>query len=216
MSFTHLPLRRAAPAGIVAYVVGYLVTLGATAGRVGTVMALEVPGEYLDATPLGQIFGSTPPQWVVSGWLFYNAHFVPTSLPTADAMNGLGRLTNQNLLTEVGGSLLVLYLLPPLLLVGAGYLVVKTGTVSGANGPRNAGASVAVGYVPLFVVVAFIVTADAVNGPITASPAGIPAIFLGLVYPLVFGAVGGILAEHRAESETETLDREAESEPSKW
>lgn len=80
------------------------------------------------------------------------------------------------------------------------------------NGDRNAGASIALGYVPPFIIGAFIFIASVANAPVTASPAGIPAIFLDLVYPTVFGAIGGVLAEHRAERESKTLDRGTEDD----
>lgn len=210
MPVTHLPLRRSAPMGIIAYVVGYVLTVGATVGRVDEIMAIEMPGtvEHIDPASLGQIFGSAPPSWVVGGWIFYNTHFVPTSLPTADAMNGMSMLTNQSLLMTLGGLLLILYLLPPLLLLAAGYLAVQSGNTPGANGARNTGASVVVGYFPVFLLGAFILTANAATAATVASPAGLRAVFLGLVYPTVFGALGGMLAEWRSEPSADTPDTE--------
>jgi hypothetical protein len=210
MAFTHLPLRRSVPIGIITYAFGYLVTVGVTSNRVNEIMAIEVSGNYVDPTPLGQIFGVTPPSWVLGGWLFYNAHFVPTSLPTADAMNGITTLTNRTLLTTVGGPVLVLYLLPVVFLLVAGYLVARTGTTFGANGDRNAGASVAFGYFPVFLIGAFVLTARSPHSGVVASPAGLPAVFLGLVYPVVFGAIGGVLADWRGEPESEIPDDEVE------
>ncbi len=203
---THLPLRRTVPLGIGAFLSGYLLTFVVTAGRIGEIMAIELPGSYLDATSLSHIFGTPPSRWVLSGWMFYNAHFVPTSLPTADTVNGFRSLTNRSLLSMVGGPFFLLYLVPPLLLFGAGYVAVRTGKTPGANGPRNAGASIAVGYLPLFVVGTFVFAASAANAAVTASPDGIPAIFLGLVYPIVFGALGGMVAERRSEYETNVPD----------
>ncbi|MFH5800081.1 transporter [Haladaptatus sp. CMAA 1911] len=208
---THLPLRRTVPLGIGAYLVGYLLTSVATAGRTGKIMAIELPGKYLDATSLSHIFGTSPPRWVLSGWVFYNTHLVPTSLPTADTINGFRSLTNRSFLAMAGGPFFLLYLVPPILLVGAGYVAVRTGTTPGANGPRNAGASIAVGYFPLFVVGTFAFAATAANAPVTATPDGIPAIFLGLAYPIVFGALGGMVAERRSGDGTNSPANDAET-----
>ncbi|WP_224447100.1 hypothetical protein [Haloprofundus salilacus] len=198
MAFTHLPLRRSALVGAVVYALGYALTYTVTAGRASAVAAVEIAGEYADPAPLGAVLGSGPASWVTSGWLFYNAHLVPTSVPIADAVNGLGGLTNRSLLATLGGPLYPLYLLPPLLLVAAGYVVVLTASTPGENGARNAGASVVAGYFPLFLVGAFVFTVGAAEAPTAASPAGLPSVLLGLMYPLAFGGVGGLLADRRA------------------
>lgn len=211
MAFTDLPLKRSAPLGVGAYVLGYLLTVAATSGRVGEVMNIAVTGEYADSAPLGQLLGVQPPSWVVGGWLFYNAHLVPTSVPTADAANGMARLTNRSLLDSLGGPLLALYLLPPLLLAAAGYLVVRSGSTFGASGERNAGASVAVGYVPAFVLGAFVFDASAATASVTATPAGLSTIFFGLGYAVVFGAVGGMLAERRSGPASDAPDGTVET-----
>lgn len=210
MAFTHLPLRRSAPVGILAYVVGYTLTLGATVGRISEVVAIEMSAtvEHVASAPLGQIFGSTPPSWVVGGWFFYNAHFVPTSLPTADPMNGIRVLTNRSLLSTLGWPFVAIYLLPPLLLLAGGYFVAQTGNTSGVNGTRNGGASIVVGYLPVFLFGAFVFTANSATGGVVASPAGLPAVFLGLVYPVVFGALGGTLADWHGESASDTSETE--------
>jgi len=210
MAFTHLPLRRSVPVGLIAYVAGFVLTVGAAVGRISEVMAIEMAAtvEHVDPATLGQIFGSTPPSWIVGGWLFYNAHFVPTSLPTADAANGMALLTNRSLLSTLGGPLVVFYLLPPLLLLSGGYFVAQTGNTSGVNGARNAGASIAVGYFPVFLLGAFVLTANSAAGRTVASPAGLHAVFLGLVYPVVFGALGGKLADWYGESTSNTAETE--------
>lgn len=205
MAFTFLPLRRSVPLGAAAYVVGYLVTVAATMGRVGAVLSVKI-APYSDPTaygdpelagqPLGELLGAVPSPWVVGGWLFYNAQFVPTSLPAPGGYGGgPAALTNRHLLIAVDGALLALYLLPAVLLVAAGFLVVHAGSTRGVRGDLYAGASVAVGYLPLLVVGAFVLTAPA--GQFTASPDGLQTIWVGLVYPAVLGGLGGKLAARR-------------------
>lgn len=194
---TNLPLKRSIPAGIVAYALGYLLTVGATAGQVSTVMRLEMAGRFRDPTPLGNLLATTPSEWVVGGWSFYDAHLIPTSLPTADAGGGMSVLTNRHLLLDLGGPLLALYLLPALLLIGTGYLVARVGETHGAQGQTFAGASVALGYGLLVILGAFLFTAKAGQARVTASPAGLRSVVFGVGYPLVFGAIGGTIADYR-------------------
>lgn len=194
---TNLPLRRSIPAGIGAYVIGYLIAVGANVGRVGAVTGIEMTGRYRDPTSLGQLLVTTPSEWVVGGWLFYDAHLIPTSLPTADVGAGMMRLTNRHLLLDLGGPVLALYLLPPLVLIATGYLVARVGETHGAQGQTFAGASVALGYGLAVILGAFLLTAKAGQARVTASPAGLPSVFLGVGYPLVLGAIGGTIADYR-------------------
>lgn len=209
MGFTNLPLRRSIPAGILAYAVGYALTVATTLGQVSAVMAVEISGDG-SSVPLGDLLGGVPPTWTVAGWLFHNVQFAPTSVPAADGVVGSAALTNENLATAVGGRFFVLYLLVPLLLVAAGYFVARTGDTYGARGELYGGASIALGYVFVAVVGAFVFSADAANSGVVASPAGIPTVFLGLVYPLVFGGLGGALA---GRSQTPTR---ATEQPRSW
>jgi hypothetical protein len=194
---TDLPLRRSIPAGLDADVLGYVIAVGATVGGVGAVTRIEMTGLYRDPTPLGGLLATTPSEWVVGGWLFYDAHLIPTSLPTADVGAGMARLTNRHLLLDLGGPLFALYLLPPLVLIATGYLVARVGETYGARGDTFAGASVAAGYGPLVILSAFLLTAEAGLAGVVASPVGLQSVFLGIGYPLVFGAIGGTIADYR-------------------
>lgn len=191
MVFTHLPLRRSIPGGVAAYVVGYLLTVVIVRETDPVVMAVTVTGRFVESATLGEIFVVSPSPWIVGGWLFYNAQFIPTNVPTADALNGFPFLTNRSLLLAVDGTLLGLFLVPLVVLAAAGYLTVRTGPVYGAHGETYGGASVALGYVPLLVVGAFVLTAGVPGASSSASPAGIPTVFIGLVYATVAGAIGG-------------------------
>ncbi len=203
MAFTHLPLERSVLAGVVAYIVGLVTTAALTVGRTAAVLAVEIDGRYREPVPLGEILGTPPSDIAISGWLFYNAQFISTTVPSADSLGGVNRLTAVNLLREVGGIPLVLFLIVPLLLIGAGYAVVPVSETPGANGARNAGASIAAGYVACSLVGAFIFEASAANAAATASPAGIPTVFVSGGYALVFGAIGGLVADRHGYGSTE-------------
>lgn len=203
VAFTYLPLRRTVPVGVAAYLLGYLVTAAATVGRVSSVMAVRISGEYESSSTLGEVLGTEPSVWTVGGWLFYNAQFVPTSVPTADSLRGMPSLTSRNLLLAVGDGLLLLPLVPLAVLPAAGYLVVRVGETHVIHGGLKTGASVAVGYFPLFLLGAFLLTAPAADSMAVANPHAILTVFVGLVYVPVLGALGGYLAELRTEPVSE-------------
>lgn len=210
MAFTNIPLRRSAALGLAAALLGPLPAFALATLQRTAFLAVELPGDWREPAPMGEVF--QPATTTVAGWLWYNAHLVPASLPTADAQAGRTALTNVNLLDAVGGVALLLYLVPPILLAAAGYAFVRSGGI-GLSMAASGGASVAVGYTPAMVVGAFLVTAPA-NARVVASPAGIPSVFAALVYPVLFGAIGGKLAKEHvqsveadAEPEEATLDR---------
>jgi len=103
-----------------------------------------------------------------------------------------------NVLTspDVAGEYLPLTLLLAVVLVGAGYLAAgAAGGSRGSSGVR-AGASIFVGYV----VLALLGTAVAVltfDGDVDATDMIVKVVVTGLVYPAVFGAIGGALAANR-------------------
>lgn len=191
MVFTRLPLRRSIPLGVAAYAVGYLLTVVIAREYFPSVMAVTVTGQFVESATLGEIFTTPPSPWVVGGWLFYNAQFIWTSVPTADAINGFPYLTNRSLLLAVDGALLGLFLVPLVVLAAAGYLTARTGPVYGVHGETYGGATVALGYVPLLIIGAIVLTASVPGARSSASPPGIPTVFIGLVYAPVAGAIGG-------------------------
>lgn len=203
MAFTHLPLRRSTILGVVAYALVYAPAyLFAATNRVAIgQIQLTSATEGVDPAPLGEVFGSVPATWKVGGWLLYNANRASVSLPTAGARNGIMGLTNVDLLASLGGPALILYLLPPIFLIGAGYFVMEWGEI-GSSAPWVGGASITIGYFPLMLIGSFVFTAS-VNR-ITASPDGITSLAAGLIYPLIFGAIGGIIAAHRRSSDMPT------------
>ncbi|WP_137285113.1 transporter [Halorussus salinisoli] len=173
-------LARGAIAGVGAWLLGYLVAYVWKSETV--VEALE--GVGFVSRLLG---GEAIPAWKGVTWLFLNAHFVATRFPTI-----AGGTRTTNVVTGEEGSTLLLAL-PALLLVVAG--VVAAYGRSGLAERVAAGASVALGYLPLSAGAAFL-TSHAIGdteAAISADP--VTAILLaGVVYPAVFGAFGGAVA----------------------
>lgn len=174
-------LARGAVSGVGAWLAGYLVTYVWKSETV----AESVRGVSFFSQLLG---GEAVPAWKGVSWLFLNAHFVATRIPTV-----AGGTRTANFVTGEEGSTLLL-VLPALLLVVAG-AVVAYGHATDPLGGAKAGASTVVGYLPLSATAAFL-TAHAIGdteAAISADP--VTALLLaGVVYPVVFGGLGGALS----------------------
>ncbi len=171
----------AAASGVVAYVLGYLV--------VYVTQRSWVDEQLRTINVVADLFGGDPiPSWQGIGWLFYNAHFVDTEIPA------LGGTQVRNFIaTADDGSLTLLYLVPPLLLVAAGF---ATASLAGVRDPGESaplGGLVAVGYLPLTILGAFAFRYAVGDGSVT--PDLLTAVVIaGVVYPVAFGAAGGAIA----------------------
>lgn len=181
--------RRAAAGGAVAgalgWAVGYLFVYLTQSGSVEE--RLRSFNAVLD------LFGGDPiPTWQAVGWLFYNAHGVDTVVPV------FGGTTDQNFLATEG-PVALLYILPPLVLVVAGagtaYLAADTDPDADTDttGPDAlAGALLVLGYLPLSALGVVVFEHTVSIGAI--APDVVTGVLLaGVVYPLIFGAIGGAL-----------------------
>lgn len=180
---TNLPSGRTTVAGAIsgigAFILGYVITY---LWRGRDIEQLLQPIEFLldlfQAEPIGT--------WRAVGWLYYSAHFVDTRIT---AQFGPGEATFYvDMVREGSGNLELLYLVPIILLLLAGLAVAMTARSESPVEGAVAGATVAVGYLP---VIAIGLVLFAYNG---IRPDPIPAIFVaGVLYPLVFGALGGAI-----------------------
>lgn len=163
-------------AGAAAYVVGYIMTYAWKSGDYRDVLD--------NINPIMEFLGSQAPEtWRIIGWLFYSAHYVDTSIDLGVEQFYV------NLVQSGGGNLELLYLIPPALLVVAGFAVARNFQHERVIDAATKGAWVALGYLPL---VAFGAILFQIDG---SGPDLIPSILIaGVVYPVIFGAVGGVLA----------------------
>ncbi|MFA9517479.1 transporter [Halopenitus sp. H-Gu1] len=175
--FSLRSIREGAIGGIAAYAFGYLLTY------------LWKAGEYRETIerigPIAELFGvETPAPWRIVGWLFYNAHAVAAYVDMGITS------TYIDLIARGDGPLEILYLVPPLSLAAAGYLVVRRlGPVTSVVEAIRLGPMVTIGYLPIVVVGVF---AFRVNG---SGPELVPSLLLaGIVYPIAFGGIGGAIA----------------------
>lgn len=179
-SDTTSRLATGAASGVAAYVLGYLLVYITQRGGVD---------EQLETFNfIADLFGSDPiPSWQAVGWLFYNAHFVATDIPSL-----VGGSRSENFIAAGDdGTLTALYLVPVALLLVAGLVA---GRLANADDPADgaqAGALVVVGYLPLAIAGAVLFGYSVGEG--TIAPDLVTAVLLaGIVYPAALGAVGGV------------------------
>jgi hypothetical protein len=174
---------RGAIFGAIAYAVGYLSAFPIASGKVGE----SVP-EFV-------------PAWKAAWWFFYNSHFTDITLSASGVISGTDTVSFVSNSTDPVVQLL--YLVPPVVLVVVGALLARNaGLTDDTTEAAKAGALVVVSYLPLAVVGVFLTTHSGTSsvsaGLIDASVSAeysiqlVPAFLLtGLLYPLVFGAIGG-------------------------
>ncbi|WP_255195439.1 hypothetical protein [Halorarius litoreus] len=166
-----LPFGVGAAAGAAAWVLTYLFTYVITSSEIQN----SIIGRLTDI-----------PTWKAVGWVFYNAHFTSTIVDVPLVGGATNFIGGENGFTPL------LYVIPPVLLLIAG-LAVGRYAGAGEDTVRSAlaGVTPVIGYGVLSVVGVFLfatqepsVTPDAVTGILLA----------GIVYPVVFGAVGAVVA----------------------
>ncbi len=177
---------RGAVAGLAAFVVGYVLTYAWRAPAV----ADSLRGLNVLAGLLGV---ETVPTWKGVAWLFYGAHGATTRFPTLGGGTELVNVVEQS----GDGTVALLYVLVPALLLLAGAAAARVAGARTAGEGGGAGATVAVGYV-VPAVAGTVLAAHAI-GETGASIAPDPvtgALLAGVVYPTAFGAIGGAAASY--------------------
>lgn len=190
--------------GAIAYVLGVVATFALVAidDNLG---AETVSGFQLDGGPSDIGFAGLDPSALdFAGWIFYNAHFVET-IQRSEASNADGRIgleQNGNILSDVTTQIpeVVYYLVPVLVLTAAGYLLARQLAPENSIDGVLAGSSLAVGYFPLVILGSVFfrqtqsVTISGVEFSVTVAPNLAMAIIIaGIVVPVMFGAIGGLL-----------------------
>ena len=127
----------------------------------------------------------------MAGTLLYNAMFVPLEMEGAAelGLDGSINLLTDDLFAETLSIPTPVYqLVPIIVLVGVGFFIAQEfDTVELVEG-AVAGASIAIGFVVLSLVGTFIVSPD------IGDPDFVMAIVMGIVYPAIFGGVGGAIS----------------------
>ncbi len=164
-----------AVSGAIAFCFGYVFTYAVA----GTALTSGGASPPLDALSRGV------PTWTIVGWVFYAAHLVPSTVPIA----GDTDTVSVNL---VAGRLIpaALFLVPPFLLGCAGIGTAGIARVRTTAAGTRAGALVTFGYLPLAVVGVSLFRVHLGATIVGVDPLA-SLLVLGLLYPIVFGALGG-------------------------
>lgn len=170
--FRRLPLGLGTAVGALAFLFGYVATwilAGTKAANLTT--------------------GGSVPDWKVLLWLFYDSHFVGTHTPEVRGPGG-GLWGGGELIDTVGAiNAEYLFAVPIVLLLIAGATVAARTGVTTLRDGLEAGLTITIGYL----LVAILALFPASAGGIAPSP--VRAIMIaGIVYPVVFGAIGGFTA----------------------
>ncbi|MBZ6495293.1 hypothetical protein [Natrinema longum] len=168
--------------GVFAAVIGYLVTYLVVGSEVrGTVSGDDIAG------------------WKAVAWYFYEAHMVDI-----EATSQVGSFGGRRILSLIADSSAagvdLLYVLPPLVLVGAGAFLAVRWSVTDLGDAVVAGAPVAIGYAVVLGLGAVVAEANTeasalgIEATGSIGPALLPAIVLGgVLYPLVFATAGAAI-----------------------
>lgn len=199
---------RAAALGAVAWIVGYVVAIGYAVVIGGEDATLPDTGEFAFADVTGP--SGAEAVWKWGGNMFYSAHFVPTEVGVeASNLGGFGAASGSvsigfnlipNTVPGQGGKWLLLLAVPPLALIGAGWLAARWAQTGPADA-TSVGASVTLGYLPLSVAGIFLFeityaanSAEYGEVAVSVGPSLLLGVLLaGVVYPAAFGALGGYL-----------------------
>lgn len=178
-----LPLVEGCLAGAAAWLPGYVLTAVVVLAR-------------FENSELGEVStdadGGSSIDFV--GWVFFNSHFVETAVE-ADVL-GLGGLSTMSFVGGDGFTPL-LYLVSVALLVGSGLALGRSRGVTDTAEGAVTGVLVVPPYLALSAVeaVLFRVSNEALGASFSGQPELLPAVLLaGVVFPSVFGALGGIAA----------------------
>jgi len=170
-----IPWVYGAAGGVVAYLLEYLLAFVLWS----TTEFPETMGGMIREFLTNQV-----PDWVFSGWLLYNAHFVDIRID-----GGVGR-SRWNFIDFVAQSSTdILYIVVPGILLVAGVALARAAGARDAASGALAGASIVVGYLPLAIIGTFVFTAQ------DGAPVLVQSVLLaGIVYPVAIGAIGGGIA----------------------
>lgn len=164
-----------------------LVKEGILAGAVSFVCGLAATGLLLQLDSNWRLGGGIERIGEDIGRVFFSSHyFVDIQTPQGD----LNYITDLDPGPDI--SVAVYFLIPVILLIAGGYLLAKGARAADPEGAVLAGASVAIGYLPLVLVGTQVFSGESFGE--TVEPVFVDSLlFAGILYPVLFGAVGGYL-----------------------
>lgn len=180
-----LPLAQGAVFGAVAFVVGYVITL--------ILVAVAEADEFTDELI------------ETAGWIYYNAQFADVTSSVDAGDFGEAESESFNIVrgdgflgegTSLDVPAIVYHLIPVLVLLGAGFAIARYVDAKTPQEGAIAGATIVIGTTVLAILGTFIFTVTiSFIVEFSASPDLAEGIlFVGIGFPLVFGAIGGAIA----------------------
>lgn len=166
--------------GVLAYIVGYVATLAMVMWRHG--------GE-----PIGEVL-------TLTAWAFHSAQFVGVS---ANAPRLFADAHNVASDPDIGLPVAVVYTIPVVVLMVVGFLHARNamGHHNYKRHGRRIGAQIVIGYgvTAVFVSLWSIREIPVLFGSANAGPdLGMTVLFMGLIYPVILGGIGGWLYQGAA------------------
>jgi len=191
--FDARDLGAGAVAGVASFGAG-LVGVVLLTPRTAAAVVERFPGSESTTNHLGGgwlgWYGPAVDRVTIAGWRFYEAHFV-----SIDATRVSSR--GDSYFEYVPESSALLGLLPLAALLLAGFLLARRAAPATTSEAAFRGAHVLAGYLPLAYLSAILLTFERSIGPgtiLTVAPVLHEAVLLaGIMFPLVFGAAGGVL-----------------------
>lgn len=167
---------------------------GATMGAAAYVLNYVVM--YLFAVIDGVEGTAEVGMWKLAGWIFYGSHMVDLEASAMGQSQSYGVFEDASSAEGLTSTIpeVVYYLVPVVVLLGAGYMLYQRADVSlDTETAAGLGASVTAGYIVLAAVGTFLFEYS--SGGVSIAPKMTTAIALaGLAYPLVLGALGAVAA----------------------
>ena len=191
--YNRIPWKQAIAIGLVAFLIGFVLVAGLS----------EVEGALQDDDPVDdEVELEEEPGYVTNqAWVFFSAHFIDIE---ASATTGFGDIEESyDILSELEElPALIFYLAPVLALIGAGFALVNRNAqlVQSELDGAVFGGAVAAGYLPavVFSTLVFDHQTELDDFYVTYEvPLVEAALIAGLLFPVVFGAIGGFIAYKR-------------------
>ncbi|MCF2206891.1 hypothetical protein KI372_00440 [Halobacterium salinarum] len=134
------------------------------------------------------------PSWKLSSYTYYGGHFV--EITPEDLL-----YSSTNIASHLGGIHLLGFIVPVAVLVLTGYYYTQAQNPTSLSDARIYGASIVGGYALLMLLGVFLFNHSQTDGygnqwALTLSTGR--ALIIGILYPIVFGAIGGHLAYNRS------------------
>lgn len=189
--------------GVVAYLVGFGANYLLVSTRLSAFLSRATVTVEETTYTVAELAGNGGiPTWKAAGLSFYNTHFVEAVFSGFVGVFGQAGWRS-NLAGSAGGSFQLLFALTPLLLVGSGVAITRSAAEStdlrfafGTGGGRfflNGAVVSLLGYLPLALLGGLLFSAD-LDGKVVVQIDLFKSIVLGgMVYPFVFGGLGGYL-----------------------